>query len=827
MRQIELRGENLYLDGRPFLVRGAEIQYFRLEPAAWDPVLAAAKASGVNLVTTYIPWFFHEEKEGCVDLDGHTHPAKNLRRFFELACAHGLYLAARPGPFINSELRDGGFPRWLFEQYPQTLSRNASGSRCPGRPCPAEGEPLYREKVHAWYRAVIPLIAEFQDRENSGVILFQPDNELSSAWSFGLLNSLYDPTVLNVHWPEYLAERYGDIRALNAHYGSSFAQFFEVSPPHAFPTSPCEKKLAVDWMQFKRRFFADWGIEMARWAMELGIHVPMTLNEPVAGFFNHGDHSRVGARIKAAGIPAFTSCHTYSDRLLDWDGCADQAMSIRLNRSSPLNSVTLAIEAGAGCYNERLRKSDLNWDMLLRNNLMGGLAGSVIYAYVNGNAPLSQTIEGPEYWPLAPLSAQGTPNRLTEKIHRFHRFAQAWEAEITAAECPDEVNLAFSAGMRLSDFLGTYPLSGEIAAEGPGGERFSAEPKIDRGEVSFSHDWLDGYEGVSKQTVRVESGAWRKVREALTLSVRLGLSGRMIDLADPCCPPENHTPLLVPNAGCLEPEAFEYLCSYLRQGGCAVFTPMIPQFDLYGNRNDSLLQLLGAELAEMIRPAGGEILDYGSRVIQTADGPELAVHSWISVYRFRTPGKPLAFYKGKPVVTSVAAGSGRAVVAGFEAVYNNAQSVNFWRGVLQTECGVSPAVSTENGAFSLFFRKRGEQYFLAVGNAAGTLEPDTVQCAGYTVPLELLPHEGRILAFNVPVLNGSNHICWCSSEVLPLDPARSRLELYGAAGTAGKLVLRRPCSVRLNGAPAVLREEADGWAIEYEHHRAPTVLELL
>lgn len=824
MKKVEIQDENLYVDGRPFLVRGAEIQYFRLDPENWDTILANAKSTGVNLITTYIPWFFHEENEGFVDLDGHTHPAKNLRLFFDLACSHGLYLVARPGPFINSELRDGGFPRWLFEKYPQTISLNAAGLRCPGRPCPAEGETLYREKVYHWYDAVIPLIAEFQDRERGGVILFQPDNELSSAWSFGLLNSLYDPEILGVHWPKYLEEHYGNIHELNGHYESAYEQFSAVAPPRAFPGTLSEKKLAYDWMNFKRRFFADWGIDMTRMSMDLGIHVPSTLNEPVAGFFNHGDHSGVGTRIKESGLPIFTSCHTYSDRLQDWDGCADNAMSVRLNRSSPLNSVSLAMEAGSGCYNERLRKSDINWDMLLRNNLMDGLAGSVVYSYINGSSPLSQTIEGPQYWPLAPLSAEGKTNRLTEKIHRFHRFVEAWEKEIAESQCPDELNLAFTPGMRLSDFFGTYPLMGNDTENGPGGERFTAEPKIDRGEVAFSHDWLDGYEGVSKQTVKVESSAWRKVREALVLSVRLGLSGRMVDLANPCCPPDSKTPLIVPNAGCLETEAFTYLCEYMKTGGCVIFTPMIPQYDLYGNRNDSILNLLGAELTEMIRPTGGEILDYGSRALTTCYGKELAVHSWLTVYSFRGKQKPLAFYQGKAVASLVELESGKAVVAGFEAMYNNAESISFWQNICIEECGITPAASETNGYFSLFSRKNDRLHFLAVGNAAGTLEPSIIRCGGYEFELELLPHEGRVLIFNAPVLNGANNICYCTSEMIPLDSDRSRLELHGAPGTQGKIVFAKPCTVHLNGSPVSLIPEKDGFALFYEHAKKACLL---
>lgn len=824
MNRIALKGENLFLNGRAFLVRGAEIQYFRLDPRDWDAVLSQAVADGINLVTTYIPWFFHEETEGAIDLDGHTDPAKDLVRFLELACSHGLYIAARPGPFINSELRGGGFPQWLFENYPQTLSHTASGQSCAGRPCPAEGESLYREKVRSWYEAVIPVIADFQDREKGGVILFQPDNELSSAWSFGLLNSLYDPETMEVLWPQYLQEHYGSIEALNRHYSASLTAFADVLPPRAFPASVFEKKLAVDWLNFKRQLFADWGIEMTRWAMELGIHVPITLNEPVAGFFNHGDHSGVGARLKQSGLPAFTSCHTYSDRLQDWDGCADSTLAVRLNRSSPLNSVALAMEAGAGCYNQRMRKSDINWDMLLRNNLMDGLAGSVIYSYVNGVSPLKDTIEGPEYWPHAPLSAKGEPNRLTARIRDYHRFVQAWEPELAAARCPQELNLAFSAGMRLSDFLGTYPLLGGSSNSGPGGERFTAEPKIDRGEVSFSHDWLDGYEGVSKQTVQVESSAWRKVQEALVLSVRLGLGGRMIDLADPCCPPEDHTPLIVPNAGCLETEAFTYLENYIRSGGHVIFTPMIPQYDLFGNRNSTLLDLLGAQLDQMFRPAGGEVLDYGSRTVRSVAGTELSVHSWITAYRFNKPSRPLAYYKDTPVAASIQLEKGSAVVVGFEAFYNNAQSVEFWGRLMREELRISPVAEELTGSFSLFSRIGEKMHFLSVGNAAGTLDPGLVRCAGYTFPLELLPHEGRVLIFNTPILEGANRICYCTSEIIPLSCSRDVLELHGAAGTAGKIVFANPCAVALNGVPMELQPDADGYALYYEHSRRSAVL---
>ena len=148
---------------------------------------------GLNTVSSYMPWYWHEPEEGQVDLDGRTRPEMSLRLFMDLVAETGLKLIARPGPFVNSELRCGGFPEWLFRDYPATLSRRSDGQIATGRPIPAEGEPIYRRFVRQWYRRIVPLLAEYDIHNGGPVILFQPDNELSAAWSYGLLNSLYDP----------------------------------------------------------------------------------------------------------------------------------------------------------------------------------------------------------------------------------------------------------------------------------------------------------------------------------------------------------------------------------------------------------------------------------------------------------------------------------------------------------------------------------------------------------------------------------------------------------------------------------------------------------
>ena len=76
----------LLVDGKPFYLRGGEIHYFRLKQGDWRNCIEALKKTGMNTVSSYMPWFWHEPEEGAVDLEGKTLPERNLREFLEI-CA--------------------------------------------------------------------------------------------------------------------------------------------------------------------------------------------------------------------------------------------------------------------------------------------------------------------------------------------------------------------------------------------------------------------------------------------------------------------------------------------------------------------------------------------------------------------------------------------------------------------------------------------------------------------------------------------------------------------------------------------------------------------
>lgn len=67
------------------------------------------KALGFNCVSFYVDWALLEGKPGTYRADG----IFGLEPWFDAASKAGVYLLARPGPYINAESSGGGFPGWL------------------------------------------------------------------------------------------------------------------------------------------------------------------------------------------------------------------------------------------------------------------------------------------------------------------------------------------------------------------------------------------------------------------------------------------------------------------------------------------------------------------------------------------------------------------------------------------------------------------------------------------------------------------------------------------------------------------------------------------
>ena len=98
------------VNGRPTYMVMGEFLFSRVEPWQWEDELIKLKASGVNVVSFYVYWNYHEPEEGQWHFEGRT----DIRRFVQLIAKHGLYAVPRIGPYVHSETRNGGLPDWLY-----------------------------------------------------------------------------------------------------------------------------------------------------------------------------------------------------------------------------------------------------------------------------------------------------------------------------------------------------------------------------------------------------------------------------------------------------------------------------------------------------------------------------------------------------------------------------------------------------------------------------------------------------------------------------------------------------------------------------------------
>ncbi len=146
------------LDGRRLMVQAAEFHYFRLpSPDLWRDILQKQKAAGFNAVSLYFDWAYHSPKAGVYDFTG----VRDVDRLLREAERAGLWVIARPGPYINAETSGGGFPSWL-KQVPGRARSSAPG---------------YTAAYRDWLRHINPIIARHQVTRGGSVILYNVENE--------------------------------------------------------------------------------------------------------------------------------------------------------------------------------------------------------------------------------------------------------------------------------------------------------------------------------------------------------------------------------------------------------------------------------------------------------------------------------------------------------------------------------------------------------------------------------------------------------------------------------------------------------------------------
>ncbi|HEY9745780.1 MAG TPA: beta-galactosidase, partial [Oculatellaceae cyanobacterium] len=162
--QISYDRYSLLINGRREFIRSGAMHYFRLpDQGLWQDRLYKLKAAGYNAVDLYFCWDYHSPEPGVYDFTG----IRDIRKLLQITQELGLYVIARPGPYINAEYSGGGFPGWLLAKRHLPLRNRREGV--------FEWSDEYMGYVEEWYRQVIPII-----NEAPNVILMQIENEYAT-----------------------------------------------------------------------------------------------------------------------------------------------------------------------------------------------------------------------------------------------------------------------------------------------------------------------------------------------------------------------------------------------------------------------------------------------------------------------------------------------------------------------------------------------------------------------------------------------------------------------------------------------------------------------
>jgi beta-galactosidase GanA len=152
-------GYSFMVDGRRTYLWSGEFHYFRLpSPGLWLDIFQKMKAAGFNATSLYFDWDYHSPQPGVYDFTG----VRDIDQLLDYAQQAGLYVIARPAPYINAEVDSGGLPTWLTTKDEQNRS----------------ADPKFLYYADEWMTQIDRVLARHQLTNGTGsVIAYQVENE--------------------------------------------------------------------------------------------------------------------------------------------------------------------------------------------------------------------------------------------------------------------------------------------------------------------------------------------------------------------------------------------------------------------------------------------------------------------------------------------------------------------------------------------------------------------------------------------------------------------------------------------------------------------------
>lgn len=671
---------------RRYLYSG-EFHYFRVPRAAWKRRMRLLKDAGGNAVATYIPWLIHEPVEGKFAFHGK--PWLEVERFLETAAEENLYVIARPGPYVYSELVYGGLPRWLCENYPVLRAKNRDGKDF-RRSSISYLHPLFLEKAERWYDRVCPLIARHSVSRGGAIAFAQIDNELAGihTW-FGSLD--YNRTTMgfgreNGRYPRWLAARYGSIEELNAAYETAFHSFAAVEPPVAVPADtdrPPDMRRARDYFEFYLAGIAEYGLTLAGWMRRRGIDVPLVHNS--AGPTMNAWFRELNAALKPEGfIQGSDHYYTLSQ---DWSQnnptpqyAVHSFMSLESLRL--MNAPPTVFELPGGSLSDWPPIGEEDARACYFTNLAMGMKGHNLYIFTGGKNPPNAGSTDDIYDYCASVGANG------------------------------EIRPLYRAQRALGAFLKKHPFF-------PAASRESDCRALLDWDAARANQWTRR----RAPFVFAPHESWDFLRKGiLTTAFCAGLSPEMVDAAEEDWAANFDTPLVAATSSIMSKALQHRLVSFLARGGRLLFGPALPEFDEFLRPCSILRDFLGAGSVKAA-PAGATArfpfcgLVYANGITLAAAHPPRGAAALA-----RVPAGKACLAWDKKIK-----GGGRAIWLGVQWSHGNDNHTRLLRGCLD-RLGVAPRLTVSNPNVWCSLRTNGGRSVLFAMNLFTARQSADIVC---------------------------------------------------------------------------------------------------